>query len=334
MHLTCILAPSMALIDEITLQVAAGKGGDGVVRWRSEKYKPKAGPGGGNGGRGGNVYMRAVSDLGVLDKYRYEKKWKAQDGIPGMNLGKHGAKGEDLVLVVPIGSRVLNRTTKVEYIFEEVNQTEMILEGGYGGFGNEHFKSSTNQTPYEFTYGQDGEKAELFIELELIAQIGLVGLPSAGKSSLLNALTNAQSKVGAYHFTTLEPHLGTLKDGTIIADIPGIIEGAHTGKGLGIKFLKHIRRTKVLAHLVDCTHEDPITAYKQIRTELEAYGKGIAEKQEVIVLSKIDEQEESQWRETKELLEHETGKKVIPISVLDDQTLEGFEKEILKVLHS
>jgi len=318
----------MALLDEVTLSIKAGKGGDGVVRWIREKFKPKGGPGGGNGGRGGDVYVKAVADLQALDQYRFKKDFVAQNGDPGGNHNKDGKHGDHLTLTFPLGSVITNTETNESVELTELGQTEKILTGGHGGLGNAYFKSSTNTTPYEWTPGKKGEKGKFAIELRLIADIGLIGLPSAGKSTLLNALTNAQSKVGAYHFTTLEPHLGVTKDKVILADIPGLIEGASEGKGLGHKFLRHIKRTKMLAHCVSVEHEDPVTAYREIRNELEKYDSELAEKQEIILLTKIDLISEKEMKEKVEQLKDATGKDILTISSIDEESLENFSKKV------
>jgi len=330
----------MAFIDEIHIHIKAGDGGDGVVRWRQEKFKPKSGPGGGDGGRGGDVFLEGVSDLAYLATYQYEKNFKAQNGEAGADSGKEGAKGESLVMKVPIGSIVTNKQTGKKFSIENVGEQVKILKGGRGGFGNEHFKSSTNTTPYESTAGLPGEDADFHIELELIADVGFVGLPSAGKSSLLNALTNAKSKVAEYHFTTLDPHLGKFYE-FILADIPGLIEGASSGKGLGHKFLRHIKRTKLLVHIISFEYahsddgigkgENMMSLYASVRNELIKYDDSLAEKEEIILLSKSDLVDaktiQQKLTEFKKL-----GKPVFTISLYDEDQIQAFAKELLKIL--
>src|SRR5680860_1093706 len=226
-------------IDEIKFYAEAGRGGDGVVRWRREKFIDKGGPNGGNGGKGGDVYAIAVQDIHLLSKYKHKKKFTAERGEDGMGGSKHGKWGEDLIIQLPIGSVITNVESGGSVSLDELGQKELLLKGGEGGFGNERFKSSINTTPEKATKGKEPEKGNFKIELELFADIGLVGMPNAGKSSLLNSVTNAQAKIGSYQFTTLDPNLGDFY-GYTIADIPGLIEGASNGKGLGIKFLRHI----------------------------------------------------------------------------------------------
>ncbi len=280
----------MAFIDEMTVHVRAGRGGNGVVRWLHEKFKEFGGPSGGDGGRGAHVYVKAVRDTTQLARYKNIKEFNAPNGEAGGNNSKHGGNGEDMYIDVPVGSVITNKSTKEVYKLNQEGETIQILKGGNGGLGNERFKSSTNQTPEEWTPGKNGEEADFYIEVELIADAGLVGLPNAGKSSLLNALTKAQAKIGAYQFTTLEPNLGALYN-YILADIPGLIEGASEGRGLGHKFLRHIKRTKMLFHCISLEHEtvDEIqSVYKTIRKELEDYHPDMVLKKEVILLTKSD----------------------------------------------
>jgi GTP-binding protein len=239
----------MAFIDEMKFHGKAGRGGVGVVRWRHEFSKEWSGASGGNGGRGGDMRVRAVRDLGILARYRNIKEFDAEKGEDGMKDSRHGRNGNDLVIDLPIGSIITDHRTGHTFQLLEEGENVRILKGGSGGLGNEYFKGSTNTTPMESTNGYDGEEADFSVELELVADAGFIGLPNAGKSSLLNVLTNADAKVGSYAFTTLEPNLGALYN-FVLADIPGLIEGASEGKGLGHKFLRHVRRTKILFHLI------------------------------------------------------------------------------------
>lgn len=277
----------MAFVDEVTISAKAGDGGDGVVRFRREKNIDKGGPSGGNGGNGGNVYAKALRDVHLLAKYKIQKEFKADDGGVGGKKKLEGAGGKDLEINFPVGSIITNIETGHKISLNTEGEQVLLLKGGRGGLGNDHFKSSTNVTPKECTPGKAGEKGVFFVEVELIADIGLIGLPSAGKTSLLNALTAAKAKVGAYPFTTLEPNLGECF-GFIISDIPGLIEGASDGKGLGHKFLRHIKRTKVIVHLVSVENKDPLSAYKVVQNELSSYDKELVEKKEIVVLTKID----------------------------------------------
>ena len=328
----------MAFIDEITIQASAGRGGDGVVRWRQEKFVPKGGPAGGDGGRGGNFYILAVRDVHILSKYKAKKVFNAGRGEDGANKSLHGKNGEDFVLELPIGSIITNLETDEIWQLNQEGEKIMILKGGYGGFGNEHFKSSINTTPKEWRPGEEGEKGNFKIELELFADIGLIGLPNAGKTSLLNSLTNADAKVGDYAFTTLDPNLGDFY-GYIIADIPGIIEGASEGKGLGVKFLRHIKRTKMLAHLISFENTNMLKVYKEIRKELAKYDKnlelgenGLSEKEEIIILTKSDVAENPKIIVKKVKDFEKLGKKVFILSLYDDKMVKKFRDELVKIL--
>jgi GTP-binding protein len=274
-------------VDELEIYAKAGDGGDGVVRWRHEKFRPKAGPAGGDGGNGGDVYVRAVRDLNQLAKYTGDKNFIAENGGAGRGLSQFGKNSEDLYIDIPVGSRVTDISRDRSFEMTKEGETILILKGGQGGYGNEHFKSSTNRSPEESTKGKPGEEGTFKIEVLLMADVGLVGLPNAGKSTLLNTFTNAHSAIGAYPFTTLEPHLGVLR-GFVLADIPGLIEGAADGKGLGHKFLRHIERTAMVLHLVSLENEDPMASYQEIRQELSKYSQDIVSKDEWIVLTKID----------------------------------------------
>jgi GTP-binding protein len=246
-----------------------------------------AGPSGGNGGRGGSVYLRAVRDINLLAKYTGDKNFKAERGEDGMGGSKFGKNGDDLYIDVPVGSLVTDVERERTFELLTEGETVRILKGGSGGIGNEQFKSATNRSPEESTKGRKGEQGEFSIELSLVVDVGLVGQPNAGKSTLLNTLTNAHAKVGAYPFTTLEPHLGDLY-GFVLADIPGLIEGAAEGKGLGHTFLRHVSRTKMLLHLVSLESEDALERYYTIREELSRYAKDLSNKEEWIIFTKSD----------------------------------------------
>jgi GTP-binding protein len=261
-------------VDEINLHFKAGRGGDGVVRWRHEKGKEFGGPSGGNGGKGGDIYALAVKDIDILSSYKHEKEFRAEDGQPGSKDSKQGEGGEDLVIKLPVGSRIKNLESGHIIELLQDGQKEILLKGGRGGLGNEHFKGSTNTRPKEFTEGDDGDEADFYIEVLLAVDVGLIGLPNVGKSSLLNTLTHSKSKVGNFSFTTLEPSLGDLY-GLIIADIPGLIEGASQGRGLGHKFLRHVERTKALVHCVSAEDDNPKRSYEIVRQELGDYNQSI-----------------------------------------------------------
>lgn len=289
-------------VDQITIYAKAGNGGNGVVRWNRMKFNPMAGPAGGNGGNGGDVYLRAVRDVGLLSKYTGSKEFVVPDGEAGKDASKHGKNTEDLYIDVPVGSVVtdIERERKFE-LFEEGEEVK-ILHGGRGGLGNEYFKSSTNRSPEQSTDGKPGEEGNFLIELSLVVDVGLVGFPNAGKSTLLNLFTNARSEIGAYPFTTLVPHLGALYEFTV-ADIPGLIEGASQGKGLGHTFLRHVSRTKMLLHLVSLEEESVEEAIKTVKNELSTYGKGLADKDVWIVLTKKDLVDEPYIKEVKKTID-------------------------------
>jgi GTP-binding protein len=326
----------VAFIDEIQFTAKAGAGGNGVVRWRQEKFIPKGGPAGGDGGRGGDVYAEAIRDVHILAQYRNKKEYHAGRGEDGGSRSFHGANGEDLVLKLPIGSRIKNLETGMEYSLEKEGEKVRILKGGAGGRGNEHFKSSVNTTPRKQTDGKPGEEAVFTVELELFADVGLVGFPNAGKSSLLNMLTNAEAKVGDYAFTTLDPNLGDFY-GFIIADIPGLIEGASEGKGLGTKFLRHIKRTKILAHLISFENLSAgstgmIKAYKAIRKELQTYGGDLDEKEEIVILTKTDVLENKKVIEREIKKFEKLGKAVLAVSLYDDASVKNTQDALVKIL--
>lgn len=331
----------MAFVDEISFHARAGNGGDGVVRWRREKFIPMGGPAGGDGGRGGDVYIEAARDNQLLSSYRHVTEFAAQDAEPGGSQSLHGADGEDKVILLPVGAIVTNKTTGVVYNLLTQGERIKILEGGWGGRGNERFKSSTNVSPLECTPGKPGEEGDFHVELQLIADVGFVGLPNAGKSSLLNALTRAKAKIGDYAFTTLDPNLGDYF-GFTIADIPGIIEGASEGKGLGIKFLRHVARTRALVHLISFENElshpgGMMKAYIEIRNELAAFGHDLDTKEEIILLTKTDViaddlRAEMIKAKTKEF--EKMGKKVFVMTQYDNASIKSFSDELVQFLRN
>lgn len=319
-------------VDELTIYAKAGNGGDGVVRWRHEKFKPKAGPAGGNGGNGGDVYVRAVKDLNRLAKYTGNKSFAAECGVPGTKNSRHGKNGEDLYIDIPVGSRVTDLQRERHFELTAVGQTERILKGGGGGLGNEYFKSSTNRAPEEATKGRPGEAGEFLIEVALVVDVGLIGFPNAGKSTILNTLTNAHSIIGDYPFTTLEPHLGDLY-GIILADIPGLIAGAASGKGLGHKFLRHVARTKMLLHVISLEHEDPENAYYTIRDELSQYDKSLLKKEEWICLNKKDLVNQADIASVRKALE-KNGNRVFVLSQNDADSYKSLRDALVTHLRS
>lgn len=323
-------------IDEIKFHAEAGHGGDGVVRWRREKFIDKGGPNGGDGGRGGDIYALAVSDIHLLAKYKHRKEFTAKRGEDGAGGSRHGKAGEDLIIELPLGSVITNIESGNFVSLDKVGQKELLLRGGVGGYGNEQFKTSINTAPTKATKGKKGEEGSFKIELQLFADVGLVGLPNAGKSSLLNTITNATAKIGSYQFTTLDPNLGDFY-GYTIADIPGLIEGASEGKGLGIKFLRHIKRTRMLAHLVSLENDNPVKVYKQIRKELESYDKSLIEKDEVVILTKVDSLDLSKKKDKNKLDKLKSdfkklGKKVFVLSLYDDKLIKDIIDGLVKIL--
>lgn len=316
------------LIDDVKIKVKAGQGGDGNVAFN--KTKMTLGPTGGRGGNGGSIYLEGVADLGALTQFRYKKELMGEDGEKGGRQLKDGADGKDLVLKVPVGTVVHNLLTGEDIEIVLIGQGLLLVKGGRGGKGNFMFRSSTNTSPTEFQEGLAGGEGELRLELKLIADVGFIGLPNVGKSSLLNSLTNAKSKVANYPFTTLEPNLGVYFE-LILADIPGLIEGASEGKGLGIKFLRHIERTKTLFHFISAESSEPLQDYEIIRNELGAYNKELLNRAEYIFLSKTDlasQEEVVQKLEKLKVL----NKEVIPISVIDKKGIDRVEKILRELI--
>lgn len=320
----------MAFVDEIRIHIKAGKGGDGVVRWLREKGKPLGGPAGGNGGKGGDVYVVGIRNIDGLSRYRHVKELSAVNGEDGGSFSRQGKYADDLVIEVPLGSLVRNEDTGREVELLEEGKKEIILHGGKGGWGNEFFKSSVNRSPKESTLGEMGEEGDFYIELRLIADAGLIGLPNAGKSSLLNALTRAHAKVANYQFTTLEPNLGEMY-GFILADIPGLIEGASEGKGLGHKFLRHISRTKILLHCISLESEDIERDYKTIRKELEKFSGDLLKKEEIIILTKTD-MVSGEIQSEKVKLAKKLNSNILTATVLDDSSIKDLSENIVKIL--
>src|ERR1022692_4863128 len=282
----------MKFLDEAKVYIRSGDGGNGCVAFRREKYIEFGGPSGGNGGRGGDVVIEAVDGLNTLIDYRYQQHFKAQKGTNGMGKDRHGANGKPIVLKVPVGTQIFDedRETLI-HDFTTLGEKFVLAQGGNGGFGNAHFKTSTNRAPRNANPGQEGEERWIWLRLKLIADAGLVGLPNAGKSTFLSVVSAAKPKIADYPFTTLHPQLGVVDvDGRefVLADIPGLIEGAHEGAGLGDRFLGHVERCRVLLHLVDGTCEDAGADYKIVRAELEAYGQRLTDKPEIVALSKAD----------------------------------------------
>ncbi|MCG9886305.1 MAG: GTPase ObgE [Cyanobacteria bacterium] len=309
----------MQFIDRAEIFVQAGDGGDGIVAFRREKYVPAGGPAGGNGGRGGSVIFVATDRLQTLLDFRYRREFKAESGMRGGPSNCTGRSGKDLEVEVPCGTLLYDAGTKALLAdLTEPGQRFKAAAGGKGGLGNAHFLSNSNRAPEHALPGLPGEARSLLLELKLLAEVGIVGLPNAGKSTLISALSAAKPKIADYPFTTLVPNLGVVRkptgDGTVFADIPGLIEGAHTGLGLGHEFLRHVERTRVLLHLVDGTSADPIADYQTIQGELRAYGHGLEERPQILAVSKLDALDEEMATEIAETLAAIHGQPVLAIS--------------------
>lgn len=322
----------MKFLDEAKIYLKSGDGGPGCVSFRREKYVEFGGPDGGNGGRGGSVIFEVVDSLNTLIDFRYSQHFRAQNGHNGQGANRTGAGGEDIIIKIPVGTQVLAEDKEtLLYDFTTKGQILTFLKGGDGGFGNAHYKSATNQAPRKKTPGWEGEEMAVWLRLKLIADIGLVGLPNAGKSTFLSVVSNAKPKIADYPFTTLAPNLGVVKAGDqdfVIADIPGLIEGAHEGQGLGTRFLGHVERTSAILHLIDSTQDDIVEAYKTIRHELREYDPNVADKKEIIAITKTDAMGEEMSGDQAKTLEKKTGGKVHQISAV---TGEGV-KELLFLL--
>jgi GTPase len=318
------------LVDNIGLIIKAGNGGDGAATFLRNEMTAKGGPDGGNGGNGGSIYFQGSTNINDLREFRYKKKITAENGIPGKHKKLFGKNAEDLTIFLPLGTRVTD--TISGKVVEITNSTTPFLaaRGGKGGRGNTEFKSATNQSPRYAERGTLGEEKKLFLELRIIADVGLIGLPNAGKSSLLSVLTNATPKIGSYAFTTLEPNIGML-DKHAIADIPGLIEGASKGKGLGVEFLKHIEKTKVLVHCIDASIEDAQKAYLTVRNEFKQYNISLLDKPEIILLTKTDLTNADQIKKDVKILEA-NNKKILTASIYNPESLNALKLALKKLL--
>jgi len=326
----------MQFIDQSEIQVEAGTGGDGMVAFRREKYVPAGGPAGGNGGRGGSIFLVAVEHLQTLLDFQYARQFTAENGGRGGTNNRTGADGGDRIIKVPVGTTVYDVTTGEMLVdLVEPEQTFCVARGGKGGLGNKHFLSNSNRAPEYALPGQPGGQRTLRLELKLLAEVGIIGLPNAGKSTLISSVSAARPKIADYPFTTLIPNLGVVRkpngDGTVFADIPGLIEGAHEGTGLGHDFLRHIERTRLLLHLIDATDEDPIANYQTIQQELQAYGRGLPERPQILALNKSDAVDD----ETLETLATELNQlSQVPVFIVSAVAQTGLDALLQKVWQS
>lgn len=328
----------MKFLDEAVIFVASGAGGNGCVSFRREKYIPKGGPDGGNGGRGGAILFEATSNLNTLIDFRYTQHFKAPRGDGGAGRNRHGKSGEDIIVKVPVGTEILDRDTEEVLIdMKEEGQTLLLLKGGHGGRGNASFATSINRAPRMKTDGEDGQEMYLRLRLKLIADVGLLGLPNAGKSTFISSVSNAKPKVADYPFTTLHPNLGMVRHydcDMVLADLPGLIEGAAEGHGLGHRFLKHLSRCAAHLHLIDGTSKNVVESYKTIRAELERYDDmydmGVSEQKEIVAISKADACQEKDIQKAKKALEKASGQPVYVISSASKQGVSDI-LDLLKV---
>ena len=323
----------MKFLDQVKIFIKAGDGGSGSPSFRREKFIEFGGPDGGDGGKGGSIILKSERNLNTLIDFRYQQHFKAQRGEDGKGKKQTGKGGEDLHLRVPVGTQIFEEDNKtLIFDFKKENENFVAALGGKGGLGNTRFKSSTNRAPKKITKGIKGEEFWIWLQLKTIADIGIIGLPNAGKSSLLASITKATPKIANYKFTTLNPNLGVAiydNKEIILADIPGIIEGAHSGTGLGIKFLKHIERCKTLLHLIDVTENDLFKSYKQIREELGKYSKDLLKKNELVVLNKIDLINKKELKEKEEKFNKKTKKKILLLSTIKKQYISKIKSKII-----
>ena len=323
----------MKFLDQVKIYIKAGNGGDGSPSFRREKFIEFGGPDGGDGGKGGSVILKAEQNLNTLIDFRYQQHHKAKRGENGAGQNRTGKSGEDLTLKVPLGTQVFEEDNKtLIYDFTKINEEFTAAAGGKGGLGNTRFKSSTNRAPRKFTKGTKGEEFTIWLQLKTIADIGIIGLPNAGKSSLLASITNANPKIANYQFTTLNPNLGVASydDKEItIADIPGLIEGAHKGTGLGTQFLKHIERCKTLLHLIDITSDDLKKSYQQVKNELKKYSNKLIKKKELIVLNKIDLIEEKEVNHIIKDFKKNTKSEVVVLSTFNKTSVSKIKSKLL-----
>ena len=324
----------MKFLDQVKIYIKAGDGGSGSPSFRREKFIEFGGPDGGDGGKGGSIILKSERNLNTLIDFRYQQHFKAKRGGDGKGKNQTGRGGENLYLKVPVGTQVFEEDNKtLIFDFKEENEEYVVAVGGKGGFGNTRFKSSTNRAPKKFTKGTKGEDYWIWLQLKTIADIGIIGLPNAGKSSLLAAITSATPKIANYKFTTLNPNLGVAvyddKEITL-ADIPGLIEGAHEGVGLGIKFLKHIERCKSLLHMIDITEGDLKKSYSQVRKELKNYSKDLLKKDEIVVLNKIDLLDEKEVKKIKDNFLKKYKVKLTTLSTFNKKSISDIKSKIIK----
>ncbi|MDN5929338.1 MAG: GTPase ObgE, partial [Hyphomicrobiales bacterium] len=326
----------MKFLDQAKVYIRSGDGGGGSMSFRREKFIEFGGPDGGDGGRGGDVWVEAVDGLNTLIDYRYQQHFKAKTGTHGMGRNRTGAKGADVTLKVPAGTQIYEEDNETLIVdVTTVGQRYRLAAGGNGGFGNQHFKSSTNQAPRRANPGLPGDERAIWLRLKLIADAGLVGLPNAGKSTFLAAVTAAKPKIADYPFTTLHPNLGVARIDTrefVLADIPGLIEGAHEGVGIGDRFLGHVERTRVLLHLVSAREDDPALAYRTVRGELEAYGQDLAGKPEIVALSQADTVDAAERKKKAAALKKAAGRAPIVLSAATHEGLEEALRDLMKII--